>query len=377
MASQSPTDSTDKAINILCAKHFHRAITLDVTNSHERLRVTFSTTSNFDNTSLPTVLFIGPMFCSRWHAVDLDTLASEYGVRVICSDRPAMGGSTAVPIAQRMQVVLETIPALLKTLNVEFVSLMTHSAGTLYTLNTLSHLRNILDPKRPFVAFIAPFVHTRHSDAPLTTIAARLPSGMIESFDGLHRFVQSTILPTIGWSGGISSSIGDMFQTPPAENGITTSEAGEKYGVDKETAQTLTKLMRQYMLAENTSATNEEILMCLQKAGPATWGVAEDYEKCMRDLAIKESDYQQASPQGNQPAKLHVKAYFAPSDVMIGNKGREFFEKCWRQEGISDMVNFESAIVPDTNHDSIIADYKKTAIRLVFEDLQKIYNHGV
>lgn len=65
-----------------------------------------------------------------------------------------MGGSTPVPQNVRMKVWLETVPILLKTLNVEMVSLLSHSAGTLYALNTIYHLRDILDPKAPYVGLI-------------------------------------------------------------------------------------------------------------------------------------------------------------------------------------------------------------------------------
>ena len=65
-----------------------------------------------------------------------------------------MGGSTPVAINIRMKVWLETVPALLQKLDVKNVSLMTHSAGTVYTLNTLLHHRAFLDPKVPSVAFL-------------------------------------------------------------------------------------------------------------------------------------------------------------------------------------------------------------------------------
>ena len=65
-----------------------------------------------------------------------------------------MGGSTPVAINIRMKVWLETVPALLQKLDVEHVSLMTHSAGAMYTLNTLLHHRAFLDPKAPSVVFL-------------------------------------------------------------------------------------------------------------------------------------------------------------------------------------------------------------------------------
>ena len=68
--------------------------------------------------------------------------------------RPDMGGSTGVPLQDRIKVWLETVPALLKHLDVEYVSLLSHSAGTMYGLNTLYYLRHLLHPVHPYAAFI-------------------------------------------------------------------------------------------------------------------------------------------------------------------------------------------------------------------------------
>ena len=75
--------------------------------------------------------------------------------------RAAMGGSTAVAINIRMKVWLETVPVLLQKLDVKHVSLMTHSAGTVYTLNTLLHHRALLDPRVPSLAFLGVFQAVR------------------------------------------------------------------------------------------------------------------------------------------------------------------------------------------------------------------------
>lgn len=65
-----------------------------------------------------------------------------------------MGGSTPVALNLRIRVWLEMVPVLLRKLDVEHVSLLTHSAGTVYTLDTLVHLPSILDPQAPYVGFI-------------------------------------------------------------------------------------------------------------------------------------------------------------------------------------------------------------------------------
>lgn len=144
----------EKATEMLCADHLHRCIWLPATEQHERLRVTYSLTSNFADAQLPVVLFCGPLFGSRYVSIVFDHLATTTGVRVICVDRPGMGGSTRIPLKLRIRVWLETVPALLERLQVQHVSLMSHSAGTLYALNTLHHLPHILDPKAPYIAFL-------------------------------------------------------------------------------------------------------------------------------------------------------------------------------------------------------------------------------
>jgi hypothetical protein len=67
---------------------------------------------------------------------------------------PGFGGSTPVTLNLRMRVWLETVPHLLKHVGVDNVALVTHSAGTIYTLNTLLHHRHFLDSRRPYVAFL-------------------------------------------------------------------------------------------------------------------------------------------------------------------------------------------------------------------------------
>jgi hypothetical protein len=65
-----------------------------------------------------------------------------------------MGHSTEVPLEKRVPVWLELVPKLLAHLGIEHVSLMSHSAGTIYLLNTLYEYPDILYPDRPFVALM-------------------------------------------------------------------------------------------------------------------------------------------------------------------------------------------------------------------------------
>lgn len=62
-----------------------------------------------------------------------------------------MGHTTDVPLNQRISIWIELVPLLLAHLGIQHVALGSHSAGTLYMLNTLAHWRDILDPENPLV----------------------------------------------------------------------------------------------------------------------------------------------------------------------------------------------------------------------------------
>ena len=77
----------DVALERVSAGHLHQSLWLPETQDHPRLRVTFATTSNFDDETLPAILFIPPMFGSRWFVLEMDKLARDSGVRVVFPDR--------------------------------------------------------------------------------------------------------------------------------------------------------------------------------------------------------------------------------------------------------------------------------------------------
>jgi hypothetical protein len=80
----------DKALKTLSAGHFHQCLWLPPTTDHPRLRVTYATTSNFHDETLLAILFIGPLFNSRYLTLEIDKLARDCGVRVIVPERYAL-----------------------------------------------------------------------------------------------------------------------------------------------------------------------------------------------------------------------------------------------------------------------------------------------
>jgi len=86
-----------------------------------------------------------------WHH-----LAMQVGVRVICVDRPGMGGSTPVELIQRVPVWLETVPALLDHLKIKHVVLASHSCGAVYLLILCTTFHTYYHPANPMLLYSRP-----------------------------------------------------------------------------------------------------------------------------------------------------------------------------------------------------------------------------
>ena len=183
----------------------------------------------------------------------------------------------------------------------------------------------------------------------------------------------SKVAPTLSYSGGLISSSAALVGSKPDPNAEiqvgSDQDAAEKYGVDVETAKLISSHAVKFHLAEDTTAGNEEAKLCLMKGGRASWGVLADYEACVRSIAEEEG----ARSGGGQVGRLRVEAFFAASDMMIGKGGQEYFERCWRQEGMAGKVEFGSQTFEGTNHDSVLVDFRLGALKKVF---QKIAANG-
>lgn len=292
----------------------------------------------------------------------------------------------------RMLVWLETVPVLLQRLDVKHVAIVTHSAGTIYTLNTLLHHRSILDPKAPYVAFlgscptfrfspkttlttpIAPFVSSAHSGAALPTVASKLPTNILNTYTNLNTFVASKIIPSASWSGGIISSATALFTSPtntdlPSAETSTSSTLSSRYGCDEETAKLIEKLASKYLFAENTSGVNEELKLVLRKCEDADWGDATEYSSCVCKIADNEAEFSTREPNA---AKVSVEGFFAGSDIMIAKRGQEYFEQCWQSDGVRDKIDFATLTCPEADHDSLLIDQRNGALKIVFERIVQL-----
>ena len=141
--------------------------------------------------------------------------AQKLGIRILAVDRPGLGGTPNVDLECRIQTWLEIVPALLSHLKLQHVALVSHSAGTIYLINTLLHLRHVLHPSQPYVAMVAPWVHHSNSSSLLMSLTNMAPCSTIGNFHSLSSFLMTSIMPSVGpmfhFSGNMASRIGAAF----------------------------------------------------------------------------------------------------------------------------------------------------------------------
>jgi predicted dienelactone hydrolase len=86
LTTQSPSP-LDLATTFCSNISFHQSLYLPASSSHERLRVTFATTTNFKQKELPVVLFCHPMGTARHLIYRFEEVAKKEGIRVLIVDR--------------------------------------------------------------------------------------------------------------------------------------------------------------------------------------------------------------------------------------------------------------------------------------------------
>ncbi|QPG97209.1 hypothetical protein C2857_005959 [Epichloe festucae Fl1] len=355
MATNTSTTATEGA-EYLARSGFHKIFVLPATADHDALQVGYSDlgrqpTATADQDEPPVVLFIPGMFASRFHGLYMDVVGKKIGVRVLTVDRPGMGQSTDVKPKQRVAIWVELVPRLLAHLGVRHVSLVSHSAGGMYLLNTLYSCRDVLSLTRPYVALLAPWVDVQHSGVKLLQAARLLvPGAAFGSWNNLVKSIATKIGPAIG------SSIGTIGKWLPKSTSASDAEFETSknrlhwqsgYGLSTEFLDTAPDALLGAMFAENTVGANSEAMQCLKKQGDGTWGECEDFRVFVEKLVAQERSR-------TQEAKLRVKTLFAENDAIVGQQGQQYMEACWDKSEFADVLNFTSATVDGADHESLM-----------------------
>ncbi|KAK2609201.1 hypothetical protein QQS21_002283 [Conoideocrella luteorostrata] len=336
---------------------FHRKFTLPATADHGALDVGFSdlgrqpASTGDQEDSLPVVLFMPGMFASRLHGVLMDVVGQKIGVRVVTVDRPGMGQSTDVKLTQRVAIWVELVPQLLAHLGIRHVSLVSHSAGTIYLLNTLYSCRDVLSPTRPYAALMAPWVDVEHSGSKLMQTVRLIPNALFGSWNTVAKTIARNIAPAIGsslaFTGKCLQRIRPATSDEP-EPSMNRLHWQREYGLSSEFLDVVIEMVVSDMFLENTAGANSEARQCLKKEGKGMRGVYEELDVFVQDLVAQERNRA-------QEGKLRVKVFFAEDDVMIGKGGQRYMDACWDHESeFADVLEYSSATVENTDHDNVI-----------------------
>nr|KAK5434771.1 hypothetical protein LTR18_010266 [Exophiala xenobiotica] len=322
------------------------------------------------------VLFISGLLGGRWTLCRSAAIARRLKIRLISIDRPNLGGSTPVPISQRLAVQLAAAPALLAHLGIKHVTLASHSGGAPYLLATVLAHRGLLHPKRPHVVLLAPFVHPRDGGALLMRITAALPPQAISKFHFLATAINRTFAFSVSGLGNgptsdkptttavaLSSKTGEKeIDELPQSHG----SGGDKRNLEKAVQAEMDHLAAKYMFAENIQGSSEDALLFLRKhINPITattkgLGNVEgkdwlDYPTIAKAIAEQEKHLHSGHVDTiDDSEKLRFDALHSEKDIMSGASGAKHFDDCWATPITQSTISFHSKIMKGTNHDSIV-----------------------
>ncbi|MBE3046969.1 hypothetical protein IMZ48_31465 [Candidatus Bathyarchaeota archaeon] len=292
-----------------------------------------------------------------------------------------------MPIPARIQVWLETVPALMRAVGATHVSLASHSCGVIYALNTLYAMPQIIPPDRQALYLFAPWVPPAHSGVKLTSAGALLPSGLMDRFDSLVSFVNTHVAAPVGMSSAAVSALASPIANV-ASSLFTTQEERERknsdkehersdlvgrlrghYGCDgeKEATALFKEVMRRVFL-EDTTGGNDEMKLCLRKPEAGTWGECDSYEGFPQRLDKRLRG--RLWTDGDRSRRFHVGASWAEEDILVGKGGARYFDKCFELFGGASEVSclvYRRETVPRTDHDSVSLPHNLAMPRILRE----------
>lgn len=184
-----------------------------------------------------------------------------------------------------------------------------------------------------------------------------LPDGVLNHWGSLMSFVVNNITPMITSSGGafaaLKSSLAPQIAASTQKEALE-HHCREAYGISLETKKEMDALLFKWAFLEDTSGINDEARLCLKNTGDCSWDACENYEEMVTNLVEMWTE----RVERNQSAELEVKIYLAEEDIMIGDKGKEYFRKCWTKENWIGGIKVNCEQLEGTDHDTVLDPFK-------------------
>ena len=185
-----------------------------------------------------------------------------------------------------------------------------------------------------------------------------IPASLTGQFHTVQQFMVKDVVPVFNLSSGMMSTSAGFFkqlsfgQSKPSPIADNEGDASEQAEVDRKKLKAeMFKLVFAYLHEENLEGASQEALLCLKK-GERLWGDWEDYDELVPRIAAKEPAF------SDDVLPLRLSAFFGTGDMMIGKKGAEWIDHCFRDEQRGGHFDYESLTIPDSNHNSIVDEEK-------------------
>lgn len=246
------------------------------------------------------------------------------------------------------------MPALLAHLHIRHISLASHSSGTLFALNLLAAHPDLLSPAHPTITLISPWVHQSHTAVLSLVAASHLPNPLLNYWDAIIKFGVTRAGPALGTSSGAFSALTGWFRTSGVERGRRGEEEERKcreaFGITGEVRKEVEKTMFRYVFEENTKGANDEARLCLKSTEGCGWLACEDYPEFVKST---KDTWEHRIDANDGAGKLRVRIVLPQEDAMVGEKGKEYFKECWKQEKCGRGIEVECVQIKGTDHDSV------------------------
>ncbi|KAF2687376.1 hypothetical protein K458DRAFT_296874 [Lentithecium fluviatile CBS 122367] len=347
-------DATEAAIiEYLCDRRFHQSFTLPPNPAIGRkkpYRVSFADYG--DANSKAVVLFCGAFGTARFDYWHLDLAAKRYKVRIVCPDRPGIGGSDPVDLHKRIDMWLEIVPQLLAHLNISHISLAGYSGGVVYALSTMLTYPNLLHPTKPHACLFSPWVHQSHTDISALHAANFVPSMLISKCKSedptafcdknISRLEKTAVVikhAKQALRNKKPKPVLPVPPVPPVQPATHTEPKPEPQSnpegllgrdmKDHRITSKIRKLATSYLLAERIDGISADAQLFLKRPGTISWSSPrgiwsdlDDFVPLLMKVIEREKDAEES-----RYWMIHVS--YAKNDDMVGEKGRIWFDSCW------------------------------------------------
>jgi hypothetical protein len=244
----------------------------------------------------------------------------------------------------RLELTLsEMVPRLLEHLHIPYISLASHSGGDIYLINALLTYPHLLHPDNPYICFFAPWVHPSHSNVTQMWATSLLPAPVIGKFASVVKFVNDNVVPLVGLSGNlVNSQLRTNTSLAPVPLNPTTkrsrapsiNSSGVYQGLDLDDPEVVAELRKHitmFLFAESMDGISADAQLFLKRPRSIPWCSPSIFWSDVNYvvpllLKIIEEDVRL----DDHNRKWVIDAFHAESDDMVGTKGQQWFDDCWR-----------------------------------------------